>query len=97
MGKSGTALTIIDSEEFGSIKDIEKKLRIRMSRIELDQDPFIDMKLSFSYNRNGRSNGGRPQGFRGSRSGGSRNGPPRQGEGHFRYPRNGRPNRNRDF
>lgn len=97
MGKSGTALTIIDSEEFGSIKDIEKKLRIRMSRIELDQDPFIDMKLSFSYNRNGRSNGGRSQGFRGSRSGGSRNGPPRQGEGRFRYPRNGRPNRNRDF
>ena len=97
MGKSGTALTIIDSEEFGSIKDIEKKLRIRMSRIELDQEPFIDMKLSFSYNRNGRNSGGRSQGFRGSRSGGGRSGPPRQGDGRFRYPRNGRPSRNRDF
>ncbi|EQD63185.1 DEAD/DEAH box helicase domain-containing protein, partial [mine drainage metagenome] len=97
MGKSGTALTIIGNEEFGSIKDIEKKLRIRMSRIELDQEPFLEMRLSFSYGRNG---GGRSQNSHGGRSGGprgnsSRQGSSRQGDGRFRYPRNNRTNKSK--
>ncbi|MHB8396615.1 MAG: DEAD/DEAH box helicase [Thermoplasmataceae archaeon] len=58
MGNSGVALTIIRQNDTEEIRRIEKFARIRMTRIELNQEPFKEIGLTGTHS-GGRS--GRPR------------------------------------
>ncbi|MCL5882181.1 MAG: DEAD/DEAH box helicase [Candidatus Thermoplasmatota archaeon] len=70
MGKNGTAFSIIYDDEMNLIKNIEKNVKIHMSRIELDQEPFAHISDSISMGMRG---GQRPRRNMGSRPGYSNN------------------------
>lgn len=84
MGNYGTAFTIVDQNELDEIKHIERSIKIHMMRIELNQEPYLEVGKNIGYfrDRNGggngrqndrpprRSNGGRPPRRGGPRYGG---------------------------
>ncbi len=83
MGNTGSAFTIVDETELNEIKQIERTINIHMMRIELNQDPYLDVGRNVGYFSEKKGNGpqhgnGRPP----YRSGGNR--PPRRGNGGYR-------------
>lgn len=88
MGNSGTAFTIVEESELDEIDVIERSVKIRMMRIELNQDPYVDVGRNVSYFHDKKGSGrgnGRPPNHSG------RNRPPRRGNGNYRN-NNRRPN-----
>ena len=59
MGNNGSAFTIIERNEMDLIRKIEHSVKIHMSRIELNQEPYKGLGHSFSSGgRNRRQNSG---------------------------------------
>ena len=82
MGNTGNAFTIINEDEIDAIKAIERTVKIHMMRIELNQDPYLEVgrDIGFSHYRNRENNGGRGSRNFG-RSGSSDRRPPRRSNG----------------
>lgn len=96
MGNQGSAFTIVDETELDEIWNIEKSVKIHMMRIELNQEPFMDVGKDIGYTHRNRSedgNRGRQNGHGGHRNS---NGRPPGRNGYNRYRnRDRRPNDNR--
>ncbi len=61
MGNAGSAFTIIHEDEMDAIKSIERAVKIHMMRIELNQEPYLEVgrDIGYSHYRNReRPNGG---------------------------------------
>ena len=80
MGNTGNAFTIINEDEMDAIKAIERTVKIHMMRIELNQDPYLEVgrDIGYSHYKNRENNGGR--GNRSFNRSGDRR-PPRRSNG----------------
>ncbi len=77
MGNNGSAFTIIERNEMDLIRKIEHSVKIHMSRIELNQEPYMGLGHSFSSGgRNRHNNGGERD--HGRKFGNQRRGPRNQ-------------------
>lgn len=90
MGNTGSAFTIVEEAELNEIKTIERSVKIHMMRIELNQEPYLEVGKNVGYFHDRRNQGGnnrpprRPSGNRPPRRGNSRY------KGNDRKPNNGR-------
>ena len=82
MGNTGNAFTIINEDEIDAIKAIERTVKIHMMRIELNQDPYLEVgrDIGYSHYKNRENNGGR--GNRNFNRSGDRRPPRRSNGGH---------------
>lgn len=51
MGSTGKAFTIVDETEVDEIRNIERTVNIKMMRIELSQEPYLDVGRNVDYYR----------------------------------------------
>lgn len=70
MGKNGSAFNIVYDDEVALIRNIEKNVKVHMSRIELDQEPYAHVSDSISIGTHG---GQRPRRNMGNHRGPYRN------------------------
>lgn len=92
MGNYGSAFTIVDETEIDEIKHIERSIKIHMMRIELNQEPYLEIgkNIGYFHDKKGGNGGGynnnrpqhRPRG----------NGPPRRDNQRYRGNGRRRPN-----
>lgn len=83
MGNYGSAFTIVDQTELDEIKHIERSINIHMMRIELNQEPYLEVGKNLGYFHDKRGgNGGHGQNRPQHRPRG--NGPPRRGNPRYR-------------
>ncbi len=64
MGKNGRAMTLADPEQKRELKDIEYYTNVEMTKIELDLEPFRNLKLPISEGRGRFQGEGMGGGFR---------------------------------
>lgn len=92
MGNQGSAFTIVNESEVDEIWNIEKSVNIRMMRIELNQEPYLNVGKDVGYthrNRNENDGGHRQDRRR------PNNRPPRRGNGNNFRNRDRRPSNGR--
>ncbi len=51
MGATGNAMTIIHDSENSLIRDIENTANIRMSKVELNREPFRDVQFNYTHRK----------------------------------------------
>ena len=82
MGNYGNAFTIVDENELDDISTIERVTKIRMMRIELNQEPYLDVGRNVGYFNDSRKNGRQTNNNRFPNRSSSRK-PPRRGDGRY--------------
>ncbi len=92
MGASGNAMTIITDKEVSLIHEIEDSANIRMSKIELNREPFRDVGFHYThrkYQNHDRDGGNGGQGNRRRRPANSSR-PRNRGRDNYRFDRRSR-------